>query len=94
LAELAVRSRTGLTVEGVDGHGELFSEAPSRVVVSVAPDRVTAVTTAAEEAGVAWRSLGEVGGERFIVDGLVDLGLAGMVERWRGTIPLALHPDD
>src|SRR5205807_2852791 len=33
LAELAVRNQMGLTVLGIDGHGSLFSEAPSRVVV-------------------------------------------------------------
>jgi phosphoribosylformylglycinamidine synthase len=93
LAELAVRSGIGISVNGVDGHAELFSEAPSRVVVSVAADSVPAVTTAAEEAGVPWRLLGEAGGERVVVDGLVDLGLTEMVARWRDTIPHALHPD-
>jgi phosphoribosylformylglycinamidine synthase len=93
LAELAIRTGVGVTVAGVGGHAELFSEAPSRVVVSVRPADVATITTAAEEAGVPWRSLGEAGGDRFVVDGLVDLGVAEMTERWRGTIPRALHPD-
>src|SRR5207248_8798405 len=94
LAELAVRNQTGLTVSGIAGHGELFSEAPSRVVVCVPPDDVAAVTAAAEEEGVPWRSLGEAGGARFVVEELVDLDLDVMTTRWRDTLPDVLHPED
>ena len=38
LAEMAVRSGVGFRVAGVADHGALFSEAPSRVVLCVAPE--------------------------------------------------------
>ena len=43
LAEMAVRSGVGFVVAGIDGHADLFSEAPSRVVVCVEPQRVSDV---------------------------------------------------
>lgn len=43
-------------------HCALFHEAPSRVLVSVAPDHVAAIERAAGEAGVEALALGETGG--------------------------------
>ena len=93
LAELAVRNQVGVSTAGIDGHAALFSEAPSRVVVCVAPAQVDLVTAAVEQAGIPWRSLGEAGGTRFVVEGLVDLDLDAMTRRWRDTLPSALHPE-
>ncbi|MDP9442599.1 MAG: phosphoribosylformylglycinamidine synthase subunit PurL, partial [Actinomycetota bacterium] len=73
LAEMAVRSGVGFHLAGISGHGELFSEAPSRVVVCVAPAGVASVVRRAESAGVAVRELGECGGDRLVVEGLVDV---------------------
>ena len=87
LAEMAVRSEVGVAVTGVDGHRGLFSEAPSRVVVCVQPDRLDGVLSAAEAAGVPATVLGAAGGDRIVVDGLVDLDLTTAVERWTGALP-------
>ncbi len=92
LAEMALRSGTGFTVGGVGGHVELFGEAPSRVVACVAPECLDDVLGRATSAGVAARVLGEAGGDRLVVEGLVDLGVAGAAEAWRGAIPRALAP--
>jgi phosphoribosylformylglycinamidine synthase len=92
LAEMAVQSATGFRVAGVHGHRELFSEAPSRVVVAVAPGRddEAELRRRANAAGVPLRRLGEAGGDRLVVEGLVDLGLAKATERWRAALPALL----
>lgn len=74
LAEMAVRSSVGFWVEGLDGPSALLSEAPSRVVVCVAPDRMGEVVAAAAEAAVPCAEVGDAGGDRLVVEGLVDLG--------------------
>ncbi|MGH9179452.1 MAG: phosphoribosylformylglycinamidine synthase subunit PurL [Acidimicrobiales bacterium] len=93
LAEMAVRSGTGFTVAGVDGHAGLFSESPSRVVVGAAtPDAAAEVEARAGAAGVPVTRLGTAGGDRLVVEGLVDVALADATEAWRGAIPRALDP--
>ena len=90
LGEMAVRSGVGFRVTGLPGHAELFSEAPSRVVVCALPDRAGEVARRAGDAGVAVTLLGGSGGDRLVVDGLVDVALAEAREAWRTTIPRAL----
>ncbi len=90
LAEMAVRSGVGVRVTGVDGHRGLFSEAPSRVLVCVEPDRLDGVLSTAEAAAVPATVLGTAGGDRIVVDGLVDLDLTTAVERWTGVLPTVM----
>ncbi len=90
LGELAVRSGVGLRVGGVASHAELFAEAPNRVVACVEPARVQDVLGAAAAAGVAAAVLGEAGGDRIVVRGLVDLALAEARTTWRDRLPAAL----
>ncbi len=85
LAELAVRSGIGVRVSGVADHHELFTEAPSRVVICTT--RSHELTARAAEAGVAFRVLGTAGGERIVIEDLVDLDLAEAVRSWRGRLP-------
>jgi phosphoribosylformylglycinamidine synthase len=91
LAELAVTAGIGLTARGVATHAELFSEAPSRVVVCVAQGRQTEVERAAESAQIPCRRLGTAGGDRLVIEGLVDLDLAEVSERWRCALPSAFE---
>lgn len=58
----------------------LYGEMPSRFVVSVAPARVAGLKREATRHGIGVRRLGSVGGKRFTVEGLIDVGL----ERARG----------
>jgi len=88
LAELAVSSSLGFRVGGVAGPAELFGEAPSRVVVCV-PD-AGVVSARAREADVPARELGRAGGDRLVVDGLLDVDLVEAVAAWHGAIPRAL----
>jgi len=86
LAEMAVRSGIGFVVSGVATHAELFSEAPSRVVVCARGDRVTEVASRAGNAGVPVTALGRAGGDRLRVEGLVDVGLADAHRAWRDAV--------
>ncbi|MBA2272570.1 MAG: phosphoribosylformylglycinamidine synthase subunit PurL [Actinobacteria bacterium] len=65
LAEAAFGGHLGFTVELPPGESwrTLFSESPSRAVVSCAPGRVARLALAARELGVPLTMLGEVGGE-------------------------------
>jgi phosphoribosylformylglycinamidine synthase subunit PurL len=89
---MALASGTGFVVAAVDGHGELFSEAPSRVVVCVDAGRVDGVVRRAEAARVPVLDLGRAGGERLVVEGLVDLDLAVATRAWHVRLPSALDP--
>jgi hypothetical protein len=67
---------------------ELFSELPSRFVVSTPmPDELCA---RAEAAGVAAVTLGRAGGADFVVDGLVDVPVAALIEAHEGNLATAL----
>jgi phosphoribosylformylglycinamidine synthase len=88
LAELAVRSGIGLRVAGVADHHELFTEAPSRVVVCTT--RRAELISRAAGAGVGFRVLGQAGGDRVVIEGLVDLSVAEATARWRGRLPSRL----
>jgi len=90
LAEMAVRSGLGVTAARIADHVDLFDESPSRVVVCVAPDRLTAVLNVCEAAGVPTARIGVAGGDRFTVKGVVDLAVAEVVTSWRDRLPTAL----
>ena len=88
LAECALASGVGCTVEDVADHAELFSESPSRVVLGTdSPDEVLAQARAA---GVPARVMGVAGGDRIVVGALVDLSVADAAEAWRVALPGAL----
>ena len=86
LAEMAVASGTGFSVTGVDGHTELFSEPPSHVVACVPAGALGEVEHRAGAAGARVRRLGQAGGDRLVVEGLVDVGLAEMYAAWRSNL--------
>jgi phosphoribosylformylglycinamidine synthase len=90
LAEMAVATGVGFEVDGVTSHVELFGEAPSRVIVAVDPDRAGEVTRWSQQAGVPVCRLGRAGGDRLVVDGLVDVGVEDAVREWRSALPRAL----
>jgi phosphoribosylformylglycinamidine synthase len=96
LAEMAVRSDIGFRVvlgaggDGVPAHVELFSESPSRVVVCAPPDAAQEVFRRAAAAGIPASFLGGSGGDRLVVEGVVDVGVAEAKAAWQGAIPAAL----
>src|SRR5262249_27178924 len=86
LAEMAVRSGVGFRVR-VD---DLFTESPSRVILCIPADNVREVHRRHIEAGVDATRLGEVGGDRLVVDGQLDIALDDAIAAWRDRLPDAL----
>jgi phosphoribosylformylglycinamidine synthase len=72
----------------LDGAGELFSEAAGRVVLCVAPEHLVEVLARAGRVPVA--ELGRAGGDRLVVDGLVDLVVEDVRRSWRDALPSAM----
>jgi phosphoribosylformylglycinamidine synthase subunit PurL len=91
LAEMAVRSQVGFRIVGIADHCELFGEGPSRVIMSVPAATLDELEARAVAAGVGCFRLGVGGGDRLVVDGLVDLPLGDAEAVWRGALPMALR---
>jgi phosphoribosylformylglycinamidine synthase len=87
LGELVARSGLGVDVRLADV-GELFGEAAGRVLVCVAPERVEEVVGRAGDVPIV--DIGGVGGDRLVVEGLVDLPVAAVVSAFRDTLPAAM----
>jgi phosphoribosylformylglycinamidine synthase len=91
LAEMAVRSGKGCVVRGKHlDHGWLFAESPSRVVACVTNGHGDDVIRAAQSAGVVATRLGQVTGDRIVVEGLLDVPVATATAAWRDRLPDAL----
>ncbi len=88
LAEMAVGAGSGARVWGLSGGAELFTELPSRMVA--ATEHPEELCARAVSAGVPAEVVGQSGGKRLAVDGLVDLEVAGLREGWRAALPAAL----
>ena len=72
----------------------LFGEAPSRIVLSAAPDRWDALSELAESQGMLLTRLGVVGGERLTFPSLLDADIAEMYDTWRqGFRPVEATPE-
>jgi phosphoribosylformylglycinamidine synthase II len=87
LAEMAVKSGTGCRVRGINSHGELFGEGPSRVVLSVPSEKVPLVADRARAAGTPVTELGTAGGDRVVIEGLGEFSVEEAVTAWRGALP-------
>jgi phosphoribosylformylglycinamidine synthase II len=90
LAEMAVIGGVGVRVAGVEGHQELFTELPSRVVVTTG--RPGELCARAEEAGVPAEVIGIGGGDRFVVEQLVDVPVTELSQAWAGSLAGKLAP--
>jgi phosphoribosylformylglycinamidine synthase len=90
LTEMAVRSNLGISAARIADVAELFSESPSRVIVCVPPENITAVENVCAGAGVPVSRIGVAGGDRISVKGLLDIALADAVSAWTDRIPSAL----
>ena len=93
LAESCILGGRGLEVQAdIVGRWDaaLFGEAPSRIVVSLEPERRAALEGLAVEHGVPMALLGSVGGDRLLVPGLLDATLADMQEAWGSGLREAL----
>ncbi|HTE19959.1 MAG TPA: AIR synthase-related protein, partial [Armatimonadota bacterium] len=93
ITESCIAGGTGAKIELPAGATAqaLFGEAPSRVVATVSPERVAVARQRLEAAGVPLADLGEVGGDRLIVHGALDLSVAELEATWERTIPAAMQ---
>jgi phosphoribosylformylglycinamidine synthase len=101
LAESCIWGRVGAKVKlpetpaGVRLDARLFGESPSRIIVSVARAKVTALRALAAERGVSAHVLGEVGGEALVIEGdgrvMISEQVAELERIWREAIPAAMR---
>ncbi len=89
-AEISIPAANVTDDRALDDAAALFGESASRVVMSVAPDNVTAVLERAAAAGVAARVIGQTGGNRLrlAVGGrvVVDLPLDAAERAWSSAL--------
>ena len=90
IGELVARSGVGAHLDDLGGHGELFGEAPSRALTCVAEEHLEEVLARAASADVPGVVVGRAGGDRLLVEGLVDLDVATVTAAWRDVLPGAL----
>jgi len=90
LAEMAVRSEVGFRVGGIADHAALFGEGPSRVILNVSSAALGEVEARIDAAGISSVRLGQAGGDRLVVEGLLDLALSDARTAWRDNLPAAL----
>jgi phosphoribosylformylglycinamidine synthase subunit PurL len=69
----------------------LFGEEPSRFVVSVAPAKAARLKKESARRGVRLVRLGEVGGTRLVIEGLVNARLDDLRTAWYGALERALR---
>ena len=88
LVESAVAGRRGfdLGLSGTEGHRALFSESPSRAVVSIAPPDVDELMSLAGELGVPAQVIGSVGGKTLELSGFA-IGLDEVVDLYENALP-------
>jgi phosphoribosylformylglycinamidine synthase len=88
LVESAVAGRRGFQVGLTDNepHRALFSESPSRAVVSVSPDRLHGLLDLAREMGVPAEVIGSVGGQSLDLLGIV-MDLDEVIDLYETALP-------
>ena len=94
LAECAISDGQGFAVTlstGLPAHVALFSESASRAVVSVPPEHEESLLALAEAHGVPLVRLGETGGPRAVVDGMVDTTVEELRNAYESSIPRLMN---
>ena len=81
VAEACIANGIGASVTlpssaDASSHALLFSEEPSRIVVSIASGKVDTVREVCEEHGVPFELLGTVGGESLVIEGVCRISVA------------------
>ena len=68
----------------------LFGEAQSRIVVSLPPERLSALKSICAEEGVNWCELGTVSDSGFTIGSAIDLPLSELEGAWRNALEARL----
>jgi phosphoribosylformylglycinamidine synthase subunit PurL len=77
-----------------DDVARMFGEGPSVILLSVKPENVREVLAIAEEHGAPCEDVGEVGGERLIVDGVLSEAVRDLEDAWAHGLTRALGIED
>ncbi len=95
LVEMSMASGKGMKVSIKEqrgpAHALLFGEDQARYVVAVPADLANFVQANAENAGVPFRSLGSVSGDRVVVDDLVSTAVADLTKAHEGWFPAFMN---
>jgi phosphoribosylformylglycinamidine synthase len=93
LAESCIAGGIGMrgkwAIEG-RADSDLFGEEQSRIVVSLQPSRLEELRALAARHRVPLKELGDVGGDRFAIENVIDLPLDDVAEAWHGGLQRAL----
>ncbi|MBN1517223.1 phosphoribosylformylglycinamidine synthase subunit PurL [Candidatus Sumerlaeota bacterium] len=80
--ERKIGAKIGLNASGQELLIQLFSEEPSRIVVSVSSGQAKAFEAKAAAVRVSAMSLGEVGGDALEIQGAISMGLDAIVDQY------------
>ena len=89
LAESCIAGNIGANValdDGLEATSSLFSETQSRIVVTVANGDVERLLDILSADNVPYSVLGEVGGDRLIIENKIDLSVAEMAEPFNSSL--------
>ena len=89
VAEMAIKSGKGATLNAGDGlpHSVLFGEDQARYVIAATPEMAKLIALNAEGAGVPFRILGQVGGDRLTFGDNVDVSVAELTQAFESWFP-------
>ncbi|MEN5278024.1 phosphoribosylformylglycinamidine synthase subunit PurL [Brucella sp. TWI432] len=89
VAEMAIKSGKGAVLDAGDGlpHATLFGEDQARYVVAATPEMAKLIALNAEGAGLAFRILGTVGGDRLKFGTIIDVSVADLTAAFEGWFP-------
>jgi phosphoribosylformylglycinamidine synthase len=95
LAEMAITGNCGAQVDGIAGHGELFSEASSRVLLVVTDEHLQEFEDRLEDADLPFAHLGRCSGDRLYIGGanllpLIDVPVEDLAHARTNALPTAL----
>jgi len=83
LAEACIAHGYGATVrlpadEDAPAHALMFSEEPSRIIVSLTPGHLSDVLEVCEQHGVPFEKLGTVTGKRLVIEGVCEVSVEAL----------------
>ncbi len=79
-----------LAAPGTRWDAILFGEAQSRIVVSLRPERLSALESICAEEGVNWYELGAVSDSGFAIGSAIDLPMSEIESTWRNALEARL----
>jgi len=91
VAECCIRGKKGatLTLPNVSAEA-LFGEAPSRIILSVTRENSAAARQRLDAAGVPVAELGEVSGDRLVIQGALSIPVEELEDTWDRTLASAM----